>query len=106
LGSAPFLNVFDDLRINLLEELIGLSQYLFDVFVFESLLHDVAFLPDYQFSFHENIGIRGSTVIACSFSPMIASKTCRHRRRRLPLKRSLNDMAEEIPDLRYLTNRS
>jgi hypothetical protein len=53
LSSAPFLNVFDDLRINLLEEFIGLSKYLFDVFVFESLSHDVAFLPDYQFSFHE-----------------------------------------------------
>jgi hypothetical protein len=48
-----FFHVFDDLGINLLEEIVGISQYLFDVFVFESLLHDVAFPPDYQLSFYE-----------------------------------------------------
>jgi hypothetical protein len=53
LGSAPFLNVFDDLRINLLEEFICLSRYLFVVFVLERLLHHVAFLPDYRLSFQE-----------------------------------------------------
>jgi len=26
-------------------------------------LHDVAFLPDYPLSFHENIGIRGSNSV-------------------------------------------
>ena len=88
LGSAPFLNVFDDLRINLLEEIIGLSQYPVDVLVFESLLHDVAFLPDYQLSFHENIGIRGSTVIVCLSSTTVASKIHLHLQPCSPQSRS------------------
>jgi hypothetical protein len=53
LESSLFFHVFYDLGISLLEEIIGLSQYLFDIFVFEGLLHDVAFLPDYQLSFHK-----------------------------------------------------
>jgi hypothetical protein len=36
LDSFLFFHVFDDLGINLLQELIGLSQYLFDVCVCES----------------------------------------------------------------------
>src|SRR5208282_5018403 len=69
LGSAPLLNVFDDLGINLLEEFIGLSQYLFDVLVFESLLHDVAFLPDYQLAFHEIWGSEAQLSLAASLHP-------------------------------------
>jgi hypothetical protein len=51
LSPLLFLQLFDDLGINLLEKIIGISQYLFDVFVFISLFHDVAFLPDYQILF-------------------------------------------------------
>ena len=56
LSSLLFFQVFDDLGINFLKEIIGLSQYLFDLFVFISLLHDIAFLPDYRLLFHEIFG--------------------------------------------------
>ena len=41
LESSLFFHIFDDLGISLLEEGIGFSQYLFDIFVFEGLFHDV-----------------------------------------------------------------
>jgi hypothetical protein len=47
-----FFHVFYDLAINLLQEFIGLSQYLFDAFVFESS-YDIAFLLDYHSHFLE-----------------------------------------------------
>ena len=50
LSSLLFFHVFDDLGINLLEEFIGLSQYLFNVLGFEGRFHDVPFLFDSRLS--------------------------------------------------------
>ena len=52
--KSPLLvfQVFNDLGIELLEEFIGFSQYLFNVFLFEGVFHEIAFLPYSRPSLH------------------------------------------------------